>query len=76
MDDVTLYALGGAAALGLLAALSILRNDQRAEAATAAGPVETQFAVSTEGMKRCPSCGMGNLVTDATCSACGRRLPG
>jgi uncharacterized protein (DUF983 family) len=32
--------------------------------------------VSTEGMKRCPSCGTGNLVTDANCMTCGKRLPG
>jgi hypothetical protein len=27
-------------------------------------------------MKRCPNCGTGNLVTDSTCSNCGKRLPG
>ncbi len=37
---------------------------------------ESPFAVATEGMKRCPSCGTGNLVTDATCSNCGKPLPG
>jgi hypothetical protein len=37
---------------------------------------ENPFAVSTEGMKRCPSCAFGNLVTDSTCSSCGKRLPG
>jgi hypothetical protein len=36
---------------------------------------ESPFAVSTEGMKRCPSCGVGNLVTEQWCSACGKRLP-
>ena len=72
MDDLTLLALGGAAIVGLLAALILLRHDQQVEAAD----VEGHFAVSTEGMKRCPHCGMGNLVGDATCSSCGKRLPG
>jgi cytochrome c5 len=76
MDDVTLLALGGAALLGLVAALSILRRDRQTATTAAAGPAESRYAVSTEGMKRCPGCGMGNLVTDATCSACGKRLPG
>ena len=46
--------------------LSLLRRE-RHEAEATAGDVEGHFAVATEGMKRCPSCGMGNLVTDATC---------
>jgi hypothetical protein len=37
---------------------------------------ENPYAVSTEGMKRCPACNTGNLVTDATCSNCGKPLPG
>jgi uncharacterized protein (DUF983 family) len=37
---------------------------------------ESKYATATEGMKRCPSCGVGNLVTDETCSSCGKRLPG
>jgi uncharacterized protein (DUF983 family) len=51
----------------------ILRRERR-QAEDAARPSE--FAVSTEGMKRCPNCGVGNLVTDRDCSSCGRRLPG
>ncbi len=76
MDDVTLLALAGVAFLGLIAALSIYRRDQRAAAAATSGPPESRFAVSTEGMKRCPSCGMGNLVADSTCASCKKRLPG
>jgi hypothetical protein len=74
MDQGTLaIILVGAAALGLLATIWILRRDRRAaEEATQERP----FAVSTEGMKRCPRCGVGNLVTDATCSSCGASLPG
>ena len=73
MDQTTqILALIGVAALGLLATVTILRRDRVANAP----PRESPFAVSTEGMKRCPSCGTGNLVTDATCSNCGKRLPG
>lgn len=61
-----------AAAVGIVATLGILRR-QRLQTA---GPRESPYAVSTEGMKRCPSCGTGNLVTDATCSSCGKSLPG
>ena len=75
MDDLTLLVLIGAAVLGLLAVLILLRRE-RHEAEATAGDVESPFAVATEGMKRCPYCGMGNLVTDATCGRCGKRLPG
>jgi hypothetical protein len=73
MDDLSLYALLSAAALGVVATLLILRR-QQVEAAEMTR--ENPFAVSTEGMKRCPSCAFGNLVTDSTCSSCGKRLPG
>ena len=75
MDDLTPLALIGAAVLGLLAVLSLLRRE-RHEAEATAGDVAGPFAVATEGMKRCPHCGMGNLVTDATCVSCKKRLPG
>jgi hypothetical protein len=55
--------------------LSLLRRE-RHEAEATAGDVEGHFAVATEGMKRCPSCGTANLVTDATCVSCRKRLPG
>ena len=62
-----------AAALGIFAAAAILRRG-----ATAGGPSmasESPFAAATEGsMKRCPNCGAGNLVTERTCSECGKRL--
>ncbi|MFP5342113.1 MAG: hypothetical protein ACLGIJ_04175 [Candidatus Limnocylindria bacterium] len=73
MDDTTiLLALVGASAIGLAAVVVILGR-QRREREEAER--ENPFAVSTEGMKRCPHCGMGNLVTDRDCAACGRRLP-
>ena len=74
MDQSTqILALIGIAAVGILAVVTILRRDRvKAEEASRESP----FATSTEGMKRCPSCGTGNLVTDSTCSSCGKRLPG
>ena len=75
MDDLTLIALVGAAVLGMIAVLGILRRE-RHEAEATVGDVEAHsFAVATEGMKRCPNCGMGNLVTDATCASCKKPLP-
>jgi len=40
------------------------------------GVGESPIAVSTEGMKICPKCGMGNLWTERRCSACGNGLKG
>jgi hypothetical protein len=37
---------------------------------------DSPFGTSTEGMKICPKCGMGNLWTERRCSACGRPLAG
>jgi hypothetical protein len=63
----------GAAALGIVATIAILRRNRRAEEdADRAVP----YAMATEGMKRCPTCGFGNLVTDDTCASCGKHLPG
>ena len=74
MDQTTqLFALIAAAALGIVALLGILRRQRhQVEDADRVSP----YAVSTEGMKRCPTCGFGNLVADATCASCGHRLPG
>jgi len=73
MDDMLLFAIVAAAVIGLVAILLILRRQQSDEAEETR---ESPFAVSSEGMKRCPSCGVGNLVTDSTCSACGKHLRG
>lgn len=73
--DQTQILLGliAAAAVGIFAAAAILRRG-----ATAGGPImgggESPFAAATEGMKRCPACGAGNIVTERTCSECGKRL--
>lgn len=73
MDPTTgLLALITFAALGIVGTLGILRR-QRLGADT--GTAESPFAVSTEGMLRCPHCAMGNLVGDVTCAGCGRDLP-
>jgi len=73
MEQTTFLALlVGAAAVGILATILILNRYQATD--DEAGQ-ESPYAPSTEGMKRCPSCGVANLVTDDTCSSCGRRLP-
>ena len=41
-----------------------------------AGADESPLGVSTEGMKVCPRCGMGNLWTERRCSACRNPLKG
>jgi hypothetical protein len=75
MDDLTLIALVATAVVGLIASILVLRHERQAAEATA-GDVEAHaFSVAREGMKRCPSCGMGNLVTDRTCAACKKPLP-
>jgi hypothetical protein len=74
MDPTQLLVVALAAAVAV-AAVSFLRSRRQA-AARAAGPVESPFAVSTEGMKTCPRCGMGNLWTERSCSACGTALKG
>ena len=76
MDDLTLIALVGAAIIGMIAVLGILRRERHEAEATLGADVEGHsYAVATEGMKRCPNCGMGNLVTDSTCAACKKPLP-
>jgi hypothetical protein len=60
-----------AVAIGVLATLVMVRRQRRD-----ATPLESPYAASTEGSKRCPKCGMGNLWTDRNCISCGTRLPG
>jgi len=62
-----------AAGILVLATLVMLRRQRHdREASTADSP----YAVSSEGQKRCPSCGMFNLWTDRTCISCGKKLAG
>ena len=74
MDQTTqILLLIGAVALLTLAIVTIRRR-QRMERESATR--ENLYATSTEGEKRCPSCGMGNLWTDRNCISCKARLPG
>ena len=67
-----LLAMTLAAALGILATLGILRKQRR----SLEPPRESPFAASTEGEKRCPKCGMGNLWMQGECISCGAKLRG
>jgi hypothetical protein len=58
-----------------ITSIGVIRARIRREAPDAIGP-ESPFAVSTEGMKTCPKCGMGNLWTERRCSSCGTSLKG
>jgi hypothetical protein len=74
MDQTPLLLLAATSAIGgALLAVAALRRPGRS--ATAGGP-ESPFAISTEGMKVCDRCSMGNLWTSRTCSACGAPLKG
>ena len=68
MDQLIILAAGLAGVAGIFASLAILRRYRV--------PKESPFAASTEGEKRCPNCGMGNLVADGRCVSCGADLPG
>ena len=67
MDFATLVVLAGAAIIGALASWAILSRRET--------PEESPFAASTEGVTRCPNCGLANDVTDTTCANCGATLP-
>jgi cytochrome c-type biogenesis protein CcmH/NrfF len=70
MDQTTaLVLLIVVAVIGVGAALAIARKPP-----ASAQAAESPFAASTEGMRRCPNCGVGNLVTESNCSNCGKRL--
>ena len=68
-----LLLLIAAAAIGVVAAWFMVRRQRRDRESK---QQESPYAVSTEGQKRCPSCGMYNAWTDSTCVACRRPLPG
>ena len=63
MDQYLAITLAIAAVAGIFATLSILRRTRR--------PPESPFASGTEGSRRCPVCGMGNLWNERQCSSCG-----
>jgi hypothetical protein len=71
MDDtVLLVGLVIALVVGGAATAILLRRPTEVPAP------DSPFAASTEGEKRCPKCGMGNLWTDRNCITCNARLPG
>jgi hypothetical protein len=74
MDQATQFLILIAAALvGITATLVMLRR-QRHEREESVR--ENPYATSSEGQKRCPSCGAYNAWTDRNCVSCGRKLPG
>jgi hypothetical protein len=73
MDQTYLLALAIAVLVAVGAVGMIRLRSSRAAQADAA---DSPFAVSTEGMKVCPKCGMGNLWTDRTCMSCRAPLRG
>ena len=74
MDQTTqILMLLASVAILALAVLTIMGRQRRERKAATR---ESPFGVSTEGEKRCPNCGMGNLWTDRNCISCKVRLPG
>ena len=75
MDQTFLYVL--ALVLAVIVIMGALaRIITRPATPAHQGAAESPIAVSTEGMKICPKCGMGNLWTERRCSACGNGLRG
>jgi hypothetical protein len=73
MDQrLLLVALGIACIVAILALL--LRN-RRVQGERSDATRESPIAMSSEGVKLCPSCAAENLWTDTSCVGCGRRLP-
>lgn len=60
----------------LLALLAVLAASSAVILQRPSSEPDTRLATSTEGMKICPRCGMGNLWTERRCSACGNSLKG
>jgi hypothetical protein len=73
MDQTYLLALLVAIVV-IMVALGRILTKSRPSVDRAAG--ESPIGVSTEGMKICPKCGMGNLWTERTCSSCRSALKG
>ena len=70
--SATILLLICTAALGIAATVLILRRDRLAEPKV---KPENPYALASEGLRRCPSCGFDLLVTDENCPSCGKRLP-
>jgi hypothetical protein len=74
MDGTLL--LGLAIALVVVVIALVLIRTRMQQDKTETVPPESPYATSTEGMKVCPKCGMGNLWTDRACVSCGTALKG
>jgi hypothetical protein len=74
MDQTYLLVLAVAVVVAL-GAVAIIRARMEREQLEASPP-ESPLATSTEGMKMCLQCGMGNLWTDRKCVSCGAALKG
>ena len=72
MDQTFLLAL----AVALVVALAALGRLATRPATPSGHAGDTAMGVSTEGMKVCPKCAMGNLWTERTCINCGTKLKG
>ncbi len=70
------YLLALVIAVFIVIASVVVIRTRMAQDAAEATPPESPFATSTEGMKVCPRCGMGNLWTDRKCISCGAALKG
>ena len=73
MEQLYLAALVLAIVVVMVALARILVRPRSPEGDLA---VESPFAVSSEGMKVCPKCGMGNLWTESRCISCKAALKG
>jgi hypothetical protein len=71
-QQLLLVALLCSCAIAFLALLVRIRREQ-GEQATATR--ESPIAMSSEGVKLCPSCATENLWTDTRCLRCGKPLP-
>lgn len=71
LDPLLWVAIVAAVLAAALAALAIVRRPDPPPSGE-----DDPLAVATEGMKVCHDCGMGNLWTERTCSACGSPLRG
>ena len=68
-----LLILVAAAFVAIVAMLLIVGRQRREREAETR---ESPYATSSEGQKRCPSCGAYNSWTDRNCVSCRRKLPG
>jgi hypothetical protein len=75
MDQTFLFVLAlGVAVAVIMGALARIITRPQTTAQQGAG--DSPIGVSTEGMKICQKCGMGNLWTERRCSSCGNALKG